>query len=111
MARPQAGLAVVQSLALVEGDEDVVIDPSRIVIGRIPVAVGHVAQAPGSGAEKLLARHAREGAHHTVVPQMAGHAKIFGEPASRLRSIVPAAFRHSFRTSIWIGPSARPWTN
>ena len=45
------------------------------------------------------------------VAQMAGHAKIFGEPASRLRSVVPAAPRHSFRTCIWIGPSAEPWMN
>ncbi len=70
----------------------------------------------GPGAHEAFARHCREGLDHALVKQMAGRAEILGEPAPhlvecRVERGRSAGHDQSFRTCIWIGPSARPWMN
>src|SRR5262249_1122411 len=112
MPGPQSGLAVVEAAHLVERHQDVVIEVARIVVRSRPVAVDEVADAPRARIEEVLARHRGEGRNHAFVAEMGGHAQILGEPSAHVfQRGLSARPGQSFRTCIWIGPSARPWMN
>ncbi len=65
--------------------------------------------APRAGADEAFARHGGESGDDALVLQMAGRAKILGEPAPHLvEGGLTIGHGQSFRTCIWIGPSARP---
>src|SRR5260370_26294001 len=109
MPGPQTGFADVEPAAFVQRHQHVVIELARIGIWRRPVAVAEVQDAPRPGAGEVLARHASEGLNHALIAEMADYAKILGEPAPRLVEAGHSVnHRQSFRTCIWIGPSARP---
>ncbi len=111
LARPQQRLADIEPALLVEGDQHVVIEPARIGVGRRPVAVGEVQDAPRPGTGEALARHRGEGVDHALVQKMADDAQLLGEPAAGLRKAGLARHGQSLRTCMRIGPSARPWMN
>ena len=68
-------------------------------------------QTPRSGAGEALARHGGEGLDEPLGAEMADDAKLLGEVTPDFVEAWLARHGQSFRTCIWIGPSARPWMN
>src|SRR4029077_1089141 len=81
MISPQRWLAGVESSALVQRDQDVVVEVARIGVGRRPVAVADMEDAPGTRADEALARHGSKRVDHALVAETSDEAQLLGERA------------------------------
>ena len=81
MIGPQRWLAGVEPGALVQGDQDVVIEVARIGVGRRPVAVADMEDAPRARPHEALARHGGKGVDHALVAETGDEAQLFGKRA------------------------------
>src|SRR5947207_2409658 len=83
-SNPKAGPTVVDATFGVERYERVVIDITRIGIGRSPIAT-HAHRAldlPRPGSNKALAGHRREGVNDRALLDMSREAQFFGVAAA-----------------------------
>jgi hypothetical protein len=83
-SRPEAGLPIVEIARWIDADDEIVIEPARIGVGRGDRRVAESwQQTPRACTEEPLPRHRREGLDDRhVARQRRPQPQIFGEPTA-----------------------------
>src|SRR5689334_11240339 len=82
--RPQARLPVVEIARRIDADDDIVVEPARIRVGRSDRRIAEYGQhPPRAGTEKALARHSGERVNdRRVAGYRRPEPQILGKPAA-----------------------------